>query len=81
MRYWMPSFHCPTCPSAGEPDKILSTIRAKFVPTILAGYTVWPLAHLINFRYISGQQRILYINVVNVSAGWHSLADLESCSL
>ncbi len=57
----------------------MSTIRAKFVPTILAGYTVWPLAHLINFRYISGQQRILYINVVNVSAGWHSLADLRDC--
>ena len=69
--------HCPQCPSAGEPEKIISTIRAKFVPTILAGYTVWPLAHLINFRFISGQQRILYINVVNVSAGRHSRVDLS----
>jgi protein Mpv17 len=51
----------------GEAHKITSTIKEKFWPTLLAGYTVWPLAHIINFRFIAGNQRVLYINVVNVA--------------
>ena len=32
--------------------------------TLLAGYTVWPLVHVINFRFIPSSQRVLYINCV-----------------
>ena len=28
---------------------------------------MWPLAHVINFRFIPNSQRVLYINAVNVS--------------
>lgn len=26
-------------------------LQAKLLPTVLAGYALWPLAHVINFRY------------------------------
>ena len=42
------------------------TLQAKLLPTILAGYALWPVAHLINFKYIPSNQRLLYINVVNL---------------
>lgn len=35
---------------------------------LLANYAIWPLAHLINFRFVPSQQRILYINAVQVIA-------------
>ena len=28
---------------------------------------MWPLAHVVNFRFIPNSQRVLYINAVNVS--------------
>ncbi len=52
---------------AGQSDKITQTLKDKFWPTLLAGYAVWPLAHVINFRFIPNSQRVLYINAVNVS--------------
>lgn len=55
------------CCFAGQPDKITQTLKDKFWPTLLAGYAVWPLAHVINFRFIPNSQRVLYINAVNVS--------------
>ena len=51
----------------GQSDKIQATLKDKFWPTLLAGYAVWPLAHVINFRFIPNSQRVLYINAVNVS--------------
>ena len=50
----------------GERHRIGETLRDKFVPTLLAGYAFWPLAHIINFRFIPGSQRVLYINCVQV---------------
>ena len=52
--------------AAGQSDKIKDTLKDKFWPTLLAGYAVWPLAHVINFRFIPNSQRVLYINAVNV---------------
>lgn len=45
----------------------MSTVKSKLKPTLLANWTVWPLAHVINFALVPPAQRILYINVVNVS--------------
>jgi protein Mpv17 len=39
-------------------------LRAKFLPTLVKGFALWPAAHLINFRYIPNQMRILYVNMV-----------------
>lgn len=54
------------CWAVGQSDKIKATIKEKFWPTLLASYAVWPLAHLVNFRFVPNSQRVLYINAVNV---------------
>lgn len=51
----------------GRPDTILATLQAKFMPTLAANYMIWPLAHLINFKFVPSQYRILYNNVVCVA--------------
>ena len=40
--------------------------------TVLAGYLLWPLAHIINFKFVPADLRILYVN-------WYSFACLLSC--
>lgn len=54
----------------GRPDVsvIMSVIQAKLVPIMLANFTVWPLAHLVNFRFVPPEQRILFNNIVAI--GW-----------
>jgi hypothetical protein len=56
----------------------VSTVESKLKPTLLANWTVWPLAHVINFALVPPAQRILYINVVNVSLAG---AGLVRCQL
>ncbi len=50
----------------GRPDLIVPAISAKLLPMLAANYALWPLAHLINFRFVPSKQRILYINCVQV---------------
>jgi protein Mpv17 len=50
----------------GRLGSLPDTLQAKLLPTILAGYALWPAAHLINFKYIPSSQRLLYINVINL---------------
>ena len=50
----------------GTPALIIPTIKAKLIKTLLANYAIWPLAHIINFKFIPSSQRILYINCVQV---------------
>lgn len=33
-----------------------------------AGYAIWPLAHIINFRFVPNSHRVFYINVITVRA-------------
>ncbi len=33
---------------------------------MIANYAVWPIAHIINFKFVAPQQRILYINCCQV---------------
>lgn len=47
--------------------QVVDTVKSKLKPTLLANWTVWPVAHVINFALVPPAQRILYINVVNVS--------------
>jgi protein Mpv17 len=51
----------------GHPEAIMSTLQAKFWPTLAANYMVWPLAHVINFKFVPSQFRILYNNAVCVA--------------
>lgn len=58
----------------GHPEQMWSTIHDKTVPTIMANYMVWPLAHVVNFKYVPHHFRILYNNTVSVAwLTWLSL--------
>jgi protein Mpv17 len=43
-------------------------MRAKLKPTLLANWGLWPAANYVNFAFVPSEQRILYVNVVYVSA-------------
>jgi protein Mpv17 len=51
----------------GHPEAIMSTLQSKFVPTLAANYMIWPLAHVVNFRFVPSEFRILYNNVVCIA--------------
>lgn len=36
----------------GHPELIMTTLSNKFVPTLAANYVIWPIAHLVNFRFV-----------------------------
>lgn len=67
---WAPFFSCVFFSFVrtleGHPELAFSTIQSELVPTLVANYALWPLAHLINFRFVPSQQRILYINAVQI---------------
>jgi hypothetical protein len=50
----------------GHPEATIPAIQNKLLPMMLANFAVWPIAHLINFKFIPSQQRILYINCIQV---------------
>ncbi len=60
-------FFAAMCAVEGRPGDALQDVRTKLKPTLLASYCLWPLAHIINFGFIDPQNRILYINSINVS--------------
>ncbi|CAL5229356.1 g12667 [Coccomyxa viridis] len=67
---WAPFFSCVffvfTNVLAGHPEAVLPSIQAKLLPMMIANFAVWPIAHLINFKFIPSQQRILYINCCQI---------------
>ena len=46
----------------GLPHKLPEVLREQYIKTVLVGYLLWPLAHIINFRFIPADLRILYVN-------------------
>jgi len=67
---WAPAFSCVFFAFVnlfeGRPDLIAPAIAAKLLPMLAANYALWPLAHLINFKFVPSKQRILYINCVQI---------------
>jgi len=51
----------------GRPEAVLSIVQAKLLPIMMANFGVWPLAHLINFRYVAPEQRILFNNCIAIA--------------
>ncbi|KAK9917307.1 hypothetical protein WJX75_002997 [Coccomyxa subellipsoidea] len=68
---WAPFFSCVffafTNTLAGHPEATIPAIQNKLLPMMLANFAVWPIAHLINFKFIPSQQRILYINCIQIA--------------
>jgi protein Mpv17 len=48
-------------------QKIKAKINQDLVRGVTASWKVWPLVHVINFRFIPSSQRLLYINTIQVS--------------
>ena len=48
----------------GDAAGLPRALQDKFWPTLLAGYALWPAAHLVNFRFVSNKYRVLYINAI-----------------
>jgi protein Mpv17 len=48
----------------GRPGAVSAVVQAKLLPIMVANFGVWPLAHLINFKFVAPEQRILFNNVV-----------------
>jgi protein Mpv17 len=44
--------------------------KDKFININLNGLLVWPIANIINFRYIPSQYRVLYVNLIGL--GWNT---------
>ena len=42
------------------------TIKRDFFTTVTGSYVYWIPAHIINFRFIPGSHRVLYINVMQI---------------
>eukprot|EP00873_Tetraselmis_striata_P007392 jgi/Tetstr1/427656/TSEL_017781.t1 len=57
---------------------VASTLASRLAPTLLASYSIWPLALLFNYGFIPPKQRILFINVVTVI--WAVVLSLLSSS-
>jgi protein Mpv17 len=62
----------------GDFTEIPAVLSEKVVPTLMANYAVWPLAHALNFYYVPTEQRILYNNFIAVR---NASAVVVSCSL
>ena len=56
--------------SEARPMHLKQELKQKFLPTLYAGWSLWPAAHLINFAFVPTQHRILYANVVSVGGSF-----------
>jgi len=44
----------------------INEIKTKLYSSVTGSWTVWPIAHTINFRFVPTQSRILYINTIQI---------------
>jgi len=52
--------------SGQGPSEIAAKIKADLVAAVTGSWTVWPIAHAINFSLIPTEQRLLYINSIQI---------------
>ena len=44
----------------------ITKIKRDLMTQVTGSWTVWPLAHAINFRFVPTEQRVLYINTIQI---------------
>lgn len=49
-----------------SPSLIFRTIKNNLLKIVLTSWMIWPLAHTINFKYVTPKHRLLYINSVQI---------------
>ena len=47
-------------------SEIMSDIKLKFLPTMIENWKIWPLAMIINYKYIPPQYSLLYTNIIGL---------------
>eukprot|EP00953_Heterococcus_sp_UTEX-ZZ885_P029855 15816-Heterococcus_DN1.PRE.2 len=52
-----------------SPSAIKSRIKNNLWASVKGSWTVWPVAHAINFRFVPTSQRLLYINSIQFASG------------
>ncbi|CAM9923698.1 unnamed protein product, partial [Hapterophycus canaliculatus] len=52
--------------SGASPSEIVAKVKSDLVQGVVGSWTVWPLAHTINFKYVPTEQRLLYINSIQI---------------
>ncbi|CAM9164128.1 unnamed protein product [Discosporangium mesarthrocarpum] len=68
---WNPIFGCMFFGYMGAvdglgPSAIGDKLKNNLWTSVKGSWTVWPVAHAINFRYIPTSQRLLYINTIQI---------------
>ena len=61
---------------------IKARVEKDLWASVKGSWTVWPVAHAINFRFIPNEQRLLYINSVQVRwslVGWLGCVRVGGC--
>lgn len=51
----------------GRPSEFVDELKSKYVNTLVAGWKLWPAAHMVNFLFIPPQHRVLYTNMISVA--------------
>ena len=47
-------------------DGTIKRIKGDLMTQVTGSWTVWPVAHAINFKFIPTEQRVLYINTIQI---------------
>ena len=48
------------------PAAVAAKVKRDLMTQVTGSWTVWPIAHAINFRFIPTSQRLLYINTIQI---------------
>lgn len=59
-------FYASLAVMEGHGADVPTILHDKLLATVVAGYCLWPLAHIVNFKFVPPRNRLLYINVVNL---------------
>lgn len=52
--------------SGNSPSEIVAKVKSDLIQGVVGSWTVWPLAHTINFKFVPTEQRLLYINSIQI---------------
>ena len=47
-------------------ESAAQNVKDKLVTTVLGSWSIWPVAHFVNFKFVDPKYRILYINGVQI---------------
>lgn len=52
--------------AGSSPNLIFRSIKNNLLKFVLTSWSIWPIAHVLNFKYVTPKHRLLYINAVQI---------------